>query len=61
MQLYLLFIVLFFISGCMETPELSSSKGDIAQNKIESNKTEAQKAKEEYLTLQEQRGAKYGS
>ncbi len=48
-------IVTLFISGCMETPEVTSSKKDIVQKQIESNKSEAQKAKEEYSKLQKQR------
>ena len=48
-------IITLFISGCMETPEVSSSKKEIAQKQIESNKSEAQKAKEEYSKLQKQR------
>jgi NADH:ubiquinone oxidoreductase subunit B-like Fe-S oxidoreductase len=48
-------IIAFFISGCIETPEVSSSKKDIAQKQIESNKSEAQKAKEEYNKLQKER------
>jgi len=48
-------VITLFISGCMETPEVSSSKKDIAQKQIASNKSEAQKAKEEYSKLQKQR------
>jgi len=48
-------IVILFLSGCMETPEVSSSKKEIAKKQIESNKSEAQKAKEEYSKLQKQR------
>ena len=55
MRLLFIFFILLFISGCMETPEFSSSKEVIAQDQIKSNKTEAQKAKEEYIELQEQR------
>ena len=55
MRLLLLSFLLLFISGCMETPELSSSKEVVAQDQIKSNKTEAQKAKEEYTKLQKQR------
>ncbi len=52
--LFILFISLF-ISGCMETPELSSSKETVAQDQIKSNKTDADAAKREYLALQIQR------
>ena len=55
MRLLLLTFILLFISGCMETPELSSSKEIIAQDQIKSNQTEAEKAKEEYSKLQKQR------
>ena len=52
-----LFLLLFslFISACMETPEAPSSKEVLAQEKIQNNKTEAQKAREAYLKLQKQR------
>ncbi len=56
MRLLLLSIILLLISGCMETPELSSSKEVVAQDQIKSNRTEAEKAKEEYIQLQKQRG-----
>ena len=39
----------------MESPAPSSSKEAIAQDQIQSNKTEAEKAKEEYMKLQQQR------
>ena len=55
MRLLLLSFILLFISGCMETPELSSSKEVIAQDQIKSNKVESQKAQEEYSQLQKQR------
>ncbi|MEA3433790.1 MAG: hypothetical protein U9R13_04360 [Campylobacterota bacterium] len=55
MRLFLLSFILLFISGCMETPEVSSSKEVVAQDQIKSNQTEAEKAKAEYSQLQEQR------
>ena len=55
MRLLFISLILLFISGCMETPELSPSKEVIAQDQIKSNKTEAKEAKEEYLDLQKQR------
>jgi len=55
MRLLFISLILLFISGCMETPELSPSKEVIAKDQIKSNKTEAQKAKEEYIDLQKQR------
>jgi len=48
-------IILLFISGCMETPELYPSKETTAKKQIKSNKTEAQEAQDKYLALQEQR------
>ena len=55
MQFFFAFFTIFFMSGCMETPEISSSKEVTAQKQIASNKSEAQKAKEEYIKLQKQR------
>ncbi len=55
MRLLFISFLLLLISGCMETPELSSSKEVIAQDQIKSNKTEAQKAQDEYIKLQKQR------
>jgi NADH:ubiquinone oxidoreductase subunit B-like Fe-S oxidoreductase len=55
MRLLFISLILLMISGCMETPELSSSKEMTAQDQIKSNKTEAQKAKDEYISLQKQR------
>ena len=57
MRLLLFSFILLFISGCMETPELSSSKEAIAQDQIKSNQTESEKAKEEYIQLQKQRSS----
>ena len=51
--IFISFILL--LSGCMETPEVSSSKEVIAKDHIKSNQTEAQKAKEEYSNLQKKR------
>jgi len=55
MRLLFISFILLFISGCMETPELSPSKEVIAQDQIKSNITEAEKAKEEYVEIQKQR------
>ena len=55
MRLLFISLILLFISGCMETPELSPSKEVIAQDQIKSNITEAEKAKEEYVEIQKQR------
>jgi len=53
----ILFLLLFSLlaTACMETPEAPSSKEILAQEKIQNNKTEAQKAQEAYLKLQKQR------
>ncbi len=55
MRLIFISFILLFISGCMETPEVSPSKEVVVHDQIKSNKTEAQKAKEEYSNLQKQR------
>jgi hypothetical protein len=54
-SLFYCFLFLFFLWGCAETPEVPSSKDITAKNQIMTNKTEAQKAQEEYLKLQQQR------
>jgi hypothetical protein len=55
MRLIFISLILLFISGCTETPDVSPSKEVIAKDQIQSNKTEAQKAKEEYSDLQKKR------
>ncbi len=55
MRFCLLSLILLLATGCMESPKPSSSKESIAQDQIQSNKTEAEKAKEEYMKLQRQR------
>ena len=57
MRLLFISFILLFISGCMETPELSPSKEVVAQDQIKANLTEAEKAKEEYSKLQKQRSS----
>jgi NADH:ubiquinone oxidoreductase subunit B-like Fe-S oxidoreductase len=57
MRLLFISVILLFIAGCMETPELSPSKEVIAQDQIKTNLTEAEKAKEEYIKLQKQRSS----
>ena len=49
------FFIILFIVGCVETPEVSSSKEILAKEKIQSNKTEAQQAQDDYIKLQRQR------
>lgn len=56
MRLLFLLPVLFFLSACMDTVEVPTSHTEeksIAQ--IQSNKTEAQKAQDEYKKLQAER------
>jgi len=55
MQLYFMLLISLFLFGCTQTPEPSSFKEIVAQQKIETNKTEAQLAKDEYIKLQKQR------
>ena len=55
MRSLFIFLILLIISGCMETPDLSSSKEKVAKDQIKSNQTEAEKAQNEYLSLQKQR------
>ena len=55
MRLLFLSLILLLTTGCMESPAPSSSKEAIAQDQIQSNKTEAEKAKEEYMKIQQQR------
>ena len=53
---YLILLVSFiFFSGCTNTPTPQDEKEVLAQQTIEKNIDEAQKAKEEYLALQEKR------
>ena len=57
MRRLFLFSVLFFLSGCMKTDtvEVPSSTEARSTTQIQSNKSDAQKAREEYKKLQEQR------
>jgi NADH:ubiquinone oxidoreductase subunit B-like Fe-S oxidoreductase len=55
MKIIFLLLFSFFVTSCIETPETPSSKEVLAQEKIQNNKTEAQKAQEEYIKLQKQR------
>jgi len=45
----------FFMVGCISTPEVSTKKAKDIQVNIEQNKSEAKKAQEEYYKLQKQR------
>lgn len=57
MRLFLLSLIVLFISGCMQTPEHPPSKKTAAQDQIKSNQTEAEKAKAEYSRLRKQRSS----
>jgi hypothetical protein len=57
MRLLFLISALFFLSACMKTDtvEVPSSTEEKSATQILSNKTDAQKARDEYKKLQEQR------
>ena len=56
MRLLFLFFTLFFFSACMDTVEVPTSTAEEKSiTQIQSNKTEAKEAKDEYKKLQEQR------
>ena len=57
MRLLFLFSTLFLLSACMDTAEVPTSTAEEKSiTQIQSNKTEAQEAQDEYKKLQEQRG-----
>ena len=55
MRLLFLFSTLFLLSACMDTAEVPSSTEQKSSTQIQSNKTDAQEARDEYKKLQEQR------
>ena len=55
MRLYFSLFMLLFIWGCMETLEIPPLKEETAKKTIQDNKTEAEKAKDAYLKLQQKR------
>ena len=55
MRLFFLLSTLFILSGCMGTPEVSSSDVKSTTSKIRTNQTEAEVAQSEYKALQAQR------
>ena len=55
MHLLFSIFMIFFITGCIQNPEVPSSKEALAKEKIELNKTEAQQAQDNYIKLQRQR------
>ena len=50
-----LLLSLLILSACTSTPEIPASQIQTSSNKILSNQSDAEKAKSEYKTLQEQR------
>jgi hypothetical protein len=55
MRYLILPIYLLFLSGCTDTPSPQDEKEILAQAAIDENMDEAQKARSEYLALQEKR------
>ena len=56
MRLFFLLPTLFFLSACMDTAEVPTSGAEEKSiTQIQSNKTEAQEAQDEYKKLQEKR------
>ena len=58
MRLLFLCSTLFLLSACMDTAEVPSSTEQKSSTQIQSNKTDAQEARDEYKKLQEQRAIK---
>ena len=57
MRLLFLCSALFFLSACMDTVEVPTSNAEKkSTTQIQSNKTEAEAAQDEYKKLQAQRG-----
>ena len=56
MRLLFLFSTLFLLSACMDTAEVPSSAEEKSTTQIQSNKTDPQKAQDEYQKVEEQRG-----
>jgi len=55
MRLLFSFFIIFNLTACMSTPEISSTQEKTTSDKILNNKTTAQEAKDEYKKLQAQR------
>jgi len=55
MKSYLCVCTLLFTLGCSSSPETPAPKEILVKEKIQNNKTEAQKAQDAYLKLQKQR------
>lgn len=56
MRLLFSLFILFTLSACTNTPEVSSKHEQTTTDKILTNKANAQEAQNEYKKLQEQRG-----
>lgn len=57
MRLFFLLFILFILSACMSSPEVSPSNETSTTDKIHTNITEAEIAQNEYKALQQQRVA----
>jgi hypothetical protein len=57
MRLSILLFSLLILSACVTTPEVVPSQEQTSTNKILTNKSDAQEARDEYKALQEQRTA----
>ena len=55
MRLLFLLSSVFILSACMDIAEVPSSTEEKSSTQIESNKMDAEEAKDEYKTLQAQR------
>ncbi len=55
MRLLFLLSTIFMLSACMDTAEVPSSTEQKSSTQIQSNKTDAQEAQDEYKKLQAQR------
>ena len=55
MRLLFLLSSLFILTACMDTAEVPSSAEEKSSIQIQSNKTDAQEARDEYKKLQAQR------
>lgn len=55
MKFFSLMLLSFLFVACMETPDPSSSKENVAKETIHDNKAEAKEAQEAYRKLQKRR------
>ena len=56
MRLLFSLFILFALSACTNTPEVSSKREQTTTDKILTNKINAQEAQDEYKKLQDRRG-----